>query len=183
LGLVWYLPVHFGTNDLAFFRAFRRFCRLRNDHGRWALAEFFADRLLRQEPVKALLTETDVLLPVPLHRVRQISRGYNQSQVLANRLSQATNIRLAEPVIRIRNTETQIKVHSRAKREENLRDAFALIQPKLLEGRHVVLVDDVTTTGATFQSLARAIKPAKPASISALAIAIADPKGRAFSLI
>ncbi|HEX8915116.1 MAG TPA: phosphoribosyltransferase family protein [Humisphaera sp.] len=158
-------------------------------HGRWALAEFFGDRLVARPAVQALLYEADVLVPVPLHPLRQLSRGYNQAEVLARRLRSGIRaglgrrVRVARPLVRARNTPTQTAVHSRANREENLRDAFALVDPRAVAGKHVVVVDDVTTTGATLQSVARALKPAKPASMSAIAISIADPKGRAFSVI
>lgn len=152
-------------------------------HGRWSLAEFFADRLMEQENVKNLLTETDCLVPVPLHRLRHLSRGFNQSEVLARRLRKRTGLPLVQPLVRVRRTPMQTQLHSRAKREENLRDAFGLISGKRIEGRHVVLVDDITTTGATLQAMARALKPAKPASLSAIVIAIADPKSREFEVI
>lgn len=154
-------------------------------HGRWSLAEFFADRLLEQERVKAMLTETDLLVPVPLHRWRQVTRGFNQADVLAKRMSRLADDEpaVARPLVRLRHTEAQIRVRSRAKREENLKQAFGLIHPRVVEGRHVVLVDDITTTGATLQSAARALKPGKPASLSAIVIAIADPKRRDFELV
>ena len=152
-------------------------------HGRWALAEFFADRLTRQDSVIGLLMQTDCLVPVPLHRVRQISRGYNQAEVLARRLGKLHRLPVVRPLVRVRNTPSQVAVRSRTKREQNLHDAFALIAPKAVAGRHVVVVDDITTTGATIQSVARALKPAKPASLSALVIAIADPKRRDFEVI
>lgn len=150
---------------------------------RWPLAEFFADRLLEQEPVKALLTEADCLVPVPLHRARLIARGYNQSDILARRLKRHTKLPVVRPLVRVRNTEPQTAVHSRAKREANLRDAFGLVAPGAVEGRHVVIVDDIYTTGATAQAVARALKPAKPASLSVLVIAVADPRGRGFTII
>ncbi|CAA9434167.1 MAG: Competence protein F homolog, phosphoribosyltransferase domain; protein YhgH required for utilization of DNA as sole source of carbon and energy [uncultured Phycisphaerae bacterium] len=152
-------------------------------HGRWALAEFFADRLTRQPAVVGLLNQTDCLVPVPLHRVRQIARGYNQAEVLARRLKKLHRLPVVRPLVRVRHTEAQVVVKSRAKREQNLREAFGLIDAKAVAGRHVVIVDDITTTGATLQSVARALKPAKPASLSAVVIAVADPRGRDFEVI
>ena len=154
-------------------------------HGRWSLAEFFADRLLEQERIKALLTETDCLVPVPLHPLRQIGRGYNQAEVLARRISRhvKNEPNVVRPLVRVRNTEAQIRVRARSKREENLKQAFGLIDAKAIEGRHVVIVDDVMTTGATLQSVARTLKPAKPASLSAIVVAIADPKRRDFEVV
>jgi ComF family protein len=151
--------------------------------GRWHLAEHLADRLLALERVKGLLTHTDVLVPVPLHRLRQIARGYNQAEVVARRLSKRCRIPLVRPVVRLRNTETQTHLHSHAKRMENLRDAFGLVAPKSVGGKHVVVLDDVRTTGATLQALARTLRPAKPASLSAIVLAVADPKGQDFEVI
>jgi ComF family protein len=147
---------------------------------RWPLAEVLADRLLEQERVKGLLTETDVIVPVPLHRLRQISRGYNQAEVISKRLASRCGVRVARPVIRLRNTESQTNMTSAAQREENMRKAFALVNPRPIRGKHVVVVDDVMTTGATLRSVARALRPARPASLCAVVVAVADPKGRDF---
>ena len=152
-------------------------------HQRWPLAEVLADRLLAQERVKALLSEADVLVPVPLHWLRQISRGYNQAEVIARRLGSRAGLRVARPVIRLRNTESQTSMTSAAQREENMRDAFALIDPRRVRGRHVVVVDDVMTTGATLKAVARALRPARPARLCAIVLAVADPRGRDFQSI
>ena len=152
-------------------------------HQRWPLAEMLADRLLEQERVKSLLSETEVVVPVPLHRLRQISRGYNQAEVIAKRLASRCKLAIARPVIRLRNTESQTAMTSAAQREENMRDAFALLDPRPVRGKHVVVVDDVMTTGATLKAFARALRPAKPASLCAVVLAVADPKGRDFQTV
>lgn len=152
-------------------------------HGRWPLAELLADRLADQERVKGLLTETQVIVPVPLHRLRQVVRGYNQAEVVAKRLAKRCRIPIARPVGRLRNTDSQTNMTSVAQREENMRDAFALADPRGLRGKHVVVVDDVMTTGATLRAFARALAPAKPASLCAVVIAVADPKGRDFKAV
>jgi predicted amidophosphoribosyltransferase len=84
---------------------------------------------------------------------------------------------------RIRSTDTQTHMKSRASRVENLRDAFELTRPDVIDDKHVVLVDDVLTTGATLRSLARTLKKGNPRTISAIVLAVADPKGRAFEVI
>jgi ComF family protein len=157
---------------------------------RWPLAEFLGDELLQQIATRELLAGSDCLVPVPLHRFRQTARGFNQAEILARQLAAKMprqpgkpRIRVVQPVIRLRNTELQTKVHSRTRREKNVKDAFGLIAPKKVAGKHVVIVDDITTTGATLQAVARALKPARPASISAIVIAIADPTGRDFEMI
>jgi ComF family protein len=152
-------------------------------HHRWPLAEFLAERLSEQDLVNGLLRQTDVLVAVPLHVLRHVKRGYNQAEVLARRLASLNKLKLVKPAVRLRNTETQTHIHSQAKREENLRDAFGLVNPKRIRGKHVVLIDDVMTTGATLKSFARCLKEAQPASLSAIVIAIADPKRRGFEVI
>ena len=152
-------------------------------HRQWGIAEGLAERLLGQERVKGMLTETEVIVPVPLHRLRQVTRGYNQAEVMAKRLASRCGIKLARPVARLRHTESQTAMTSAKDREENLRDAFGLVNPRPVRGRHVVVVDDVMTTGATLRAVARALRPAKPASLSALVLAVADPKHRDFQSI
>src|SRR5688500_7833949 len=152
-------------------------------HGRWPLAEVLADRLADQERVKGLLSETQVMVPVPLHRLRQVVRGYNQAEVVAKRLASRCGIPIARPVVRLRNTDSQTNMTSVAQREDNVRDAFALADPRGIGGKHVVVVDDVMTTGATLRAFARALAPAKPASLCAIVVAVADPTGRDFKAV
>jgi ComF family protein len=142
----------------------------------WPLAEFLADRLAAHPPAKALLDEATCLVAVPLHPIRQWARGYNQAAVIAQRLGKPVR----SPLVRLRNTASQTLLRAQAKRWENMRDAFGLIDAKSVCGQHVVLVDDVMTTGATLKSAARTLQKAEPASISVVAIAVADPKGRAY---
>jgi len=149
--------------------------------GRWTLAEYLADCAMQREDVRQLLSEADCLAPVPLYRRRQVRRGYNQSDVTARRI--AGKLDVVRPAVRARNTKTQTELRSRAARVENLRDAFLLVHPKSITGRRVVLVDDVMTSGATLLSLARTLKGAEPTRLSALVLAVADPKGRAFEVV
>jgi ComF family protein len=150
-------------------------------NGRWTLAEYLADCAMQREDVRELLSGADCLTPVPLYRSRQVRRGYNQSDVVARR--DAGKLDVVTPAVRARNTKTQTELRSRAARTENLRDAFLLVNPQCVTGRHVLLVDDVMTSGATLLSLARTLKKAEPASLSALVLAVADPRGRSFEVI
>jgi ComF family protein len=152
-------------------------------HRAWPLAEYLADCLLARERAKALLTETEVLVPVPLHPLRQMSRGYNQAALLAERIGRVCKLKQANALVRLRHTEAQTNLHSRAKRDANLKDAFALASERGVRGRHVVLVDDVMTTGATLRAAARAVRKAKPKSLSVLVLAVADPRGHHFQSV
>jgi ComF family protein len=152
-----------------------------NNH--WALGETLADWLLKKEHIKGLLAETQALVPVPLHRWRQFTRGYNQAELIARRIAKRCGIPVVHPAVRKRNTETQTHMHSHAQRMQNLSDAFELRNSKSIRGKHVVVIDDVMTTGATLQTLARALKPAKPASLCAIVVAVADPMRRGFEAV
>lgn len=152
-------------------------------HRRWPIAEMLAGQLAAHEPAKALLSETDVLVPVPLHPFRHISRGYNQAEVIAQTIGRICRIPVKQPIVRVRRTPMQTRMPSQTQRIENMKDAFLLARERGLRNKHVVLIDDVTTTGATLQSAARVLVAAKPASVSALVIAVADPKNRDFQSI
>jgi ComF family protein len=152
-------------------------------HRRWPIAEMLALKLLTHESVKALLSETDALVPVPLHPFRHIARGYNQAEVIAQTLGQACKLPVIKPIVRIRRTPMQTTMPSPTQRIENMKDAFLLVRERGVRDKHVVLIDDVTTTGATLQSAARVLVQAKPASISMLVIAVADPKHQDFQTI
>jgi len=147
-------------------------------HKKWGIGEELADRLIAREEVKAVLQETQVLVAVPLHWKRRLMRWYNQAEVIARRLGNRCGITVARPVRRVRNTPTQTQLHSRAQREENLRGAFALRgDGRAVRGKHVTVIDDVWTTGATMQAVARVLKAAKVKSLSAIVVAAADPRG------
>jgi ComF family protein len=147
---------------------------------RWPLAECLAQRLCDEERVKRVLAQADVVIPVPLHWARQIGRGYNQADVLASAIAKRGGLPLVRSVKRTRSTWSQTGIHSRTVREENVRGAFALRNPRTIAGKRVIVVDDVLTTAATLQAVGRLIKAAKPASIFAVVLAVADPKGQDF---
>jgi len=108
----------------------------------------------------------DVIVPVPLHPARQRERGFNQASLLAEMLSAQTSIP-AKPVLeRIRYTTTQTAL-DRSERMENLHNAFRLRKNADVRGLHVLLVDDVLTTGSTLNECARLLKRAGAFSVHA----------------
>jgi ComF family protein len=152
-------------------------------HRRWGLAELLTDRLLAEERTKNLLERADVILPVPLHWSRQIGRGYNQAAVMAEVLSHRCKLKLLHPIKRTVNTASQTVAHSATARHENVKDAFGPAKAAGIVDRHVIVVDDVMTTAATLQAVGRSLKAAKPASLNAIILAVADPKYADFELI
>lgn len=117
----------------------------------------------------------DLIVPVPLHRKRLAERGYNQSALLAHAMGQAAGIPVDEKVlVRTRATRQQVGL-GRAERALNVAGAF--ICHGGLAGHHIVLIDDVCTTGSTLEACAGALRQAGATSVSAFALARArwDP--------
>jgi ComF family protein len=119
----------------------------------------------------------DHILPVPLHRTRISTRGYNQSEMLARGIFDVTK----KPVLgqayakRLRPTKSQTKL-SIEERQENVKGVFALKERALplVKGKRVLILDDVLTTGATLSSFAKAVRAAEPAHITYLSFAAAE---------
>ncbi len=129
------------------------------------LAELMAD-LLRSSSIPG-----DALVPVPLHRKRLRERGYNQSRLLAVELAKLTGIEVSEGcLVRRAVTAPQAKTASVAERRGNVVGAFACGDDRL-RGRKVLLVDDVTTSGATLEAGAAALREIGVGSVWGLALA------------
>ena len=122
---------------------------------------------------RELLGEADALVPVPLHWRRGWSRRYNQSGALAQAIGRQSGVKVvAEALRRVRATEQQIGL-SRAQRASNVQGAFKVAADRMadIQGRRVVLIDDVLTSGATSDACARALLRAKAAQVDVLVFA------------
>ncbi len=116
--------------------------------------------------------KVDVIMPVPLHRTRLIARGYNQSEKICEGISKQTGLKINTTSLkRSKKTKTQTK-KSKSKRLKSLNHAFRLQSPNDLTGKHVLLVDDVITTGATILSCIHALRDVKNITISVACIAL-----------
>ena len=133
--------------------------------GRTSLIPFLAEQMA-QEILRSLGNPpTDLLLPVPLHPVRLRERGFNQAELLARALAEKLGIPCeADLLIRCRPTLPQ-KELTRPERTLNVRGAFDLRSGTGLEGSHVLLVDDLLTTGVTAQACAALLKKAGARSV------------------
>ena len=109
----------------------------------------------------------DVMIPVPLHPKRLAGRGVNQAALLAQAVSLRTGIPVAEPLQRVRDTRPQSGL-VRARRRENVADAFQMLPGAEVHGKRCLLVDDVRTTGHTAQACAGVLRGAGAASVRLL---------------
>jgi ComF family protein len=126
------------------------------------------------EAGRELLPGADVIVPVPLSRLRLLQRQFNQAAVLAGELSRQTGIPAAPLLLtRIRSTRSQVGM-TRDQRRRNVAGAFGVPARRraALAGRSVLLIDDVVTTGATVDACARALRRAGAQRIDVLALAL-----------
>lgn len=120
------------------------------------------------------LKNFDAVIPVPLHKSRLRKRGYNQSAHFAEGLAQALNTKVVfDNLIRTKATATQTK-KSRFDRSVNMQDVFAVADAAALTDQHVLLVDDVVTTGATLEACAAVLLTVPGLRLSIATIAYAE---------
>ena len=109
-----------------------------------------------------------VLVPVPLHPLREKSRGYNQAALLAREVAGRLGLDVDPRILRrIRNTKAQSTLESGA-RAANVEGAFALARSDLANARNIILVDDLVTTGETVLACAAALQEGSPSSVAVL---------------
>lgn len=119
-------------------------------------------------------TRIDTVIPVPLHRLRFIERGYNQSYEIAKGLAGTTKLKPENGVVtRSRFTHQQVGSQNRHEREVNMRKAFRVERPLVVAGKNILIVDDVITTGSTVRALATELIEAGASSVHAASILIA----------
>jgi ComF family protein len=156
---------------VAYDGAARRLAQSLKYQDRTDLAPWLAGWMVRAG--RDLIDRADLLVPVPLHRQRFFTRRFNQSAELARAIARQTGKKYgAEAVIRIKKTRQQVGLKAK-ERQDNVRAAFVVPDGSkpLIAGKHVCIVDDVYTTGATVSALARCLRRAGAAEISVLTFA------------
>jgi ComF family protein len=114
----------------------------------------------------------DLFIPVPLHPSRLKQRGYNQSEYIARGLSSATGVPVVDNVLR-RASKSATQTHrGRYERWENVEGLFVVVDQKGVEGKHIMLVDDVVTTGSTLEACVDALKRFPQVRVSVVTLAI-----------
>lgn len=130
------------------------------------LSKPLSDILLRIETPRV-----DAVLPVPIYKKRLRQREFNQSALLAKHLAKGTGSTLVlDSLVKMKDTKPQVGLSSNERRE-NMRNAFGIQNREAIEGKDILLIDDVSTTGATIRECSKVLKKAGAGSIHALTLA------------
>jgi competence protein ComFC len=123
----------------------------RNTYGLKILSHIACDFLfdfLQEEILFEGKTEI-VLIPIPIHKRKKLERGYNQSKKIAKIFSKRLEIPILENLVKVKNTKAQSHIKNREERLKNVAGSFATKNPTEIRGKICIVIDDVTTTGAT----------------------------------
>ena len=131
----------------------------------------FAKIILKNEKVCGLLKKYDIIIPVPIHRKRKLQRGYNQTQLIAKEIAKNIDIKLCDDVlVKSKNTIAQSKLNKN-KRKQNIKNAFKVLNLEKIQGKNILLFDDIFTTGSTVNECSKILKKAGAKTVGVLTIA------------
>lgn len=131
----------------------------------------FAKIVLKNKKVCGLLKKYDIIIPVPIHKKRKAQRGYNQTQLIASKISKYVEIKLCDDVlIKSKNTIAQSKLNKN-KRKQNIKGAFKILNSEKIQGKNILLFDDIYTTGSTVNECSKILTRAGAKRIGVLTIA------------
>ncbi len=141
-------------------------------NNRPVIIEKLAHRYVRELKGTSFFDDIDVVVAVPMHWFKKLRRGYNQSEVMANAISRASGIKLKQILVAKRGHKTQTR-KNRFERWQNTKDIYDVKSIAGLEGKHVLIVDDIVTTGATILACCEALHRKSPTTrISVLSIGV-----------
>ncbi len=131
------------------------------------LAGFLIEKIAENDDLK----DVDFIIPVPMHWFDKFRRGYNQTELLACEISKTIKVPiLSDILVKHKRTVSQTTLSTK-ERVKNIKGAFKVKNPEILEGKKVLLIDDVFTTGATLNECSKMLRGAKVKHINALTLA------------
>ena len=136
-------------------------------HGKTKMGAHFGSLLGKNLPA----TDIDLLLPVPLHPKKLHQRGYNQSMAIARGIQQVTNKSILEKAMCRKSYNLSQTRFSKYDRWENVRSIFEVVRPAQVKGKHLLLIDDVLTTGATIEACAQELLKLEDCRVSVATLA------------
>jgi ComF family protein len=143
-------------------------------NGRTEIGKMLGDLYGNVLKESGFMEDIDIIVTVPLHPVRQRQRGYNQSDYIASGLSEATGVKVKKNVIRRADQTGSQTKRGRYERWENVKGLFFVPDPEAITGKHILVVDDVITTGSTMEACVNALHDAGEVKVSLVALAAAQ---------
>lgn len=161
--------LHFRTDD-----RWRHMIHRLKYRGEWRLGVTFGEMYGADLKASGLYDDVDMVIPVPLHILKFLKRRYNQSEYIAEGIAKQLGVSLNRSILyRRKNNPSQTHQHA-TDRWANVDNIFGVLRPERLRDKHVLLVDDVLTTGATLASCIRAIYAVAPTCrVSVVTLAVA----------
>lgn len=140
-------------------------------HGHSLLGEDIGEQIaLRHQPT-GFFDDIDAIVPIPITRKRQWQRGYNQSMQVAKGISHITHLPIFDKVVKRQHfTQSQTHQENAWERRENVKEAFQLIDADKIKGKHLLIIDDIVTTGATIIACGQELAKAEGVKLSVLSI-------------
>jgi len=167
----------YSTASFLFFNKGSRVQRMMHNlkyRGKKDVGLFLGELMGRELRKSEFFNTAEVIIPVPVHPKKKLKRGYNQSDLIAEGLAKSMKIEIQkENLVKTINTESQTK-KSRYERWLNVNSTFKVKNPELLKHKHIILVDDVITTGATIEACANVLKNIEGTKVSVISLAYAQ---------
>ena len=135
------------------------------------LYKTFATAILKNNKMCSFIKKYDIIIPVPVHKKRKRQRGYNQTELVARKVSKELDKQFEiDVLIKTKNTKPQSTLNKEA-RKANAKDVYQLQNKEKISGKKILLLDDIFTTGSTASEASRVLLMAKPQKIGVLTIA------------
>ena len=135
------------------------------------LSNMFSQIILKNKKLCRNLKFYDIIIPVPMYKIKKQKRGYNQTELITKKI--AKNLELQEDskvLLKIKNTRTQSKLNEK-QRYENIKNVFYIKDNEKIKNKNIILFDDIITTGATINECAKILKQNGAKKVTVLAIA------------
>ncbi len=146
---------------------------LKYEH-RYQIGNYLGNLIAHHKKEKILLWKPDLVIPIPLHKLKQAERGFNQAARISSGVGETLKIKVDNGIVkRKRFTRTQTKLTLK-EREKNIQNAFEIVKKEVVKNKNVILIDDVITTGATVSECARVLLENGANNVYALSVAIAE---------
>lgn len=135
------------------------------------IGKFLTHLLCKQLEKQNWIKDIDLIVPLPLHWRRKINRGYNQAEIISREIGKEFNIEVRTNLVRrVRYNKSQT-TKTKEERWKNVENIFELRNEDKLEGKHILIVDDIVTTGASLNSCIKTLSKTKDIKISVLVLA------------